>query len=433
MSPAVKRVIAAMGANSFGQGIIVLTQLLSLPLYLHFWDMSRYGMWLMISALPTYVSMTDVGMVTAAGTRMTMDMARGSVDAANAVFQSAFAFMLIVCGAVAALCIPLALLVPLKGLHTWDERIALAVLLCSTLLALFGGLNEAMFKATGRFASSLMVSNLTRLAEWAGWMAGLAIFGTFSAVAITGLVCRALSLSIAIYAANRGARGLRWGLAAASFSEIKSLIRPAVAFMSFPLSNALSIQGVTLLVGTLFGTATLAIFNAFRTLARITTQATSIFAHSLNVEFATRYSVAGGSGVKDAYFHAVRLGAAIALATSLLVYLLSPPLLAFWSHHRIAFRADLMSVLAVYAAFTGLWHVPRALLISTNEHVGLSLWTLVWAATSLLMSLALGKLLGVVGVALGITLAEAGIAITCNMVALHIARASAGSAIVVKV
>jgi len=67
-----RRIIAGMGANSFGMAITIGIQLISLPLFLHYWNTSTYGVWLMLSAIPAYLSMADVGMVTAAGNRMNM-------------------------------------------------------------------------------------------------------------------------------------------------------------------------------------------------------------------------------------------------------------------------------------------------------------------------------------------------------------------------
>ena len=90
-----RRIIAGMGANSFGMAISIGIQLVSLPLFLHYWNTSTYGVWLMLSAIPAYLSMADVGMVTAAGNKMTMAMGKEDLTEANRVFQSAQMFMAI--------------------------------------------------------------------------------------------------------------------------------------------------------------------------------------------------------------------------------------------------------------------------------------------------------------------------------------------------
>ena len=84
-----RRIISGFGSNLFGQLVTILIQILSLPIFLYYWDMSTYGSWLVLSALPSFLSMADVGMVQAAGNKMTMAMGRGEVAEANRIFQSA--------------------------------------------------------------------------------------------------------------------------------------------------------------------------------------------------------------------------------------------------------------------------------------------------------------------------------------------------------
>jgi O-antigen/teichoic acid export membrane protein len=172
-----RRVIAGMGANSFGMAITIGIQLASLPLFLYYWDTATYGKWLVLSAIPAYLSMADAGMVTAAGNKMAMAIGRGEPTEANRVFQSAQLFMAVVCCAIALAAIPVALLAPLPGIEDSDMRFALAALSLSTLLALVGGLSEAVFKATQRYATGTMLGNFTRMADWFGMMAGLALVG----------------------------------------------------------------------------------------------------------------------------------------------------------------------------------------------------------------------------------------------------------------
>jgi len=100
-----RRIVAALGAGAFGQAVNVLIQLLSLPAFLAVWSPTEYGVWLMLSAMTAYMSLADVGLVTAVGNELTMANGRGDGEATNRLFQSALAFMLAVCGGSALLSI----------------------------------------------------------------------------------------------------------------------------------------------------------------------------------------------------------------------------------------------------------------------------------------------------------------------------------------
>ncbi len=412
-----RRIIAGMGANSFGMAITIGIQLVSLPLFLHYWDTSTYGIWLMLSAIPAYLSMADVGMVTAAGNKMTMAMGKGDIPEANRVFQSALMFMAIVCGSLAILTVPLILWAPLPGLQTFDQRVALSALCVGVLLALFGGLSEAAFKSTERYAMGTMLGNFVRLGEWVGFMIGLVAVGSFAAVALCGLVVRLTGTLVGVVLTSQGKHGLHWGTQAAEKAEISAMIKPAVSFMAFPLANALSFQGLTLLVGALFGPVAVALFNTYRTIARVAVQVTAIFSHALWPEFSRLFGQ-GASSAIDKLFRRTSLFSAIqALLLSLILYFISPWLLQVWTHGAIKFVPSLMLLMLLYAAVAGIWHIPRVLLMSTNQHVGLAYWTLSAGMLSVGLAWVLSDLLHLNGVAVAMLISELFIAIVCTLLA----------------
>lgn len=68
------------------------------------------------------------------------------------------------------------------------------------------------------------------------------------------------------------------------------------------------------------------------------------------------------------------------------VLLVSPWLLQIWTHGRIEFVPRLMLWMLAYAAISGIWHVPRVLLMSTNQHVGLAGWSLAAGGLAVLLA-----------------------------------------------
>lgn len=413
----IRRVIAGMGANSFGMAITIGIQLVSLPLFLHYWDTATYGTWLMLSAIPAYLSMADVGMVTAAGNKMTMAIGKGDVREANRVFQSAQMFMAIVCGALAVLVVPLMLWAPLPGLATTDQRVALSAMSVGVLAALFGGLSEAVFKSTGRYATGTMLGNFVRLGEWLGFMIGLATVGSFAAVALGGLTVRLAGVLAGILLAQRGKHGLRWGTHAADSAEIRSMFKPAVSFMAFPLANALSFQGVTLLVGALFGPVAVALFNTYRTISRVAVQVTAIFSHALWPEFSRLFGQGATATLNGLFRRTSLLGAAQALLLSLVLYFLSPWMLQVWTHGAIEFVPSLMLLMLLYAAVGGIWHIPRVLLMATNQHVSLAYWSILAGVLSVGLAWLMGSELRLNGVGAAMLVSELFIAIVCSWLA----------------
>jgi O-antigen/teichoic acid export membrane protein len=420
MSPTKNRIVAALGAGAFGQAVNVGIQLLSLPAFLAVWTPAEYGVWLMLSALTAYIAMADVGLVTAVGTEMTMATGRGDRAGANRLFQSALAFMLLVCAVLAVLAMPLIAVLPLEVLKGGDCRAALAALTLTTMLALFGGLADSLFRATGRNATGIMGGNLVRLADWLGCMAGLAWVGSFEAVAIGGLLARAVGLAIMVVLSAKGDHGVLWRLDTACVAEVRRMARPALAFMAFPVANALNFQGTTLLVGHFFGPAALVLFNAYRTMSRLTMQFSAMFCHSVWPELSRLYGQGGAPAVRHLYWRTTFLCSALGVAISLMLYLAAPSILQVWTHGAIEMRPLLLAVMLLAAAVVGVTHMSKVMLIATNQHGQLAIWVMGSAVGALaLAALAVGPW-GLIGVAMSLVVAD----VTLGVVGFALAQRS---------
>ena len=77
----------------------VLIQLVQVPVFLHFWGKLLFGDWLLVSAIPVYLSFSNVGFGSVASNEMTMRMGREDQDGALAVFQSCWWLITGICSA----------------------------------------------------------------------------------------------------------------------------------------------------------------------------------------------------------------------------------------------------------------------------------------------------------------------------------------------
>lgn len=73
----ISRILRCLAATAFGQVITIVIQLVSVPLVLHFWGDRVYGEWLVLSVIPAYFAMSDVGFASIAANQMTILMAKG--------------------------------------------------------------------------------------------------------------------------------------------------------------------------------------------------------------------------------------------------------------------------------------------------------------------------------------------------------------------
>src|SRR5579875_1692237 len=83
-----RRLTLGFIVNWIGRASSTLVQLIQVPVFLHFWNTPLYGEWMIVNAIPAYLSFSNIGFGTVAGNEMTMLVARKERDSALRIFQS---------------------------------------------------------------------------------------------------------------------------------------------------------------------------------------------------------------------------------------------------------------------------------------------------------------------------------------------------------
>jgi len=103
-------------------------QLVGVPIFLHFWSVPLYGNWIVLSAIPSYLSFSSVGFGSVAGNEMTMRVARADRAGALRVFQSCWWLIAGLCAGIlllmsgALLFVPAARVLRLTEISEVDTR-----------------------------------------------------------------------------------------------------------------------------------------------------------------------------------------------------------------------------------------------------------------------------------------------------------------------
>ncbi|MGE0350785.1 lipopolysaccharide biosynthesis protein [Hydrogenophaga sp.] len=422
-----RRIASGAGAYGYAQVVSIGTQLVSLPLFLYHWDMATYGYWLALTALPFYLSLADAGISTASCNLMIGLIARGEKARAADVFQSAVAFLLLVALLVLAT-VALALWwLPATTLQAPQWKAVLMLLSVTVVLTLFCSLSEVIYKATGGYAAGTYLVTTGRLVDTLGGLTGLVLTQSFIGVATAMLLARLGYTALCIRLSQRRTDFLRWGVRRANRHDIRQAAAPGALFFSLTLTNALSLQGFTLLVTATLGPAATAVFNTYRTLSRIVVQIANALSNPLWPELTALKGHQGDGPFWALYRRANRLGLLIAAAGALLVYLVAPWLLEVWTHGQIPFVAASMALFLLYAAVCSATQVPRVVLMSINRHAGLAWQSLLAAVASLVVAWLIWPATGMTGMVAAMVLGEALVWLTATRAVrhLHSARAAA--------
>lgn len=406
-----QRIHAALAANGFGQAVTIGTQLLLTPLFFRLWGSERYGEWLMLSAIPAYLMLADLGVSSAGANEMAMRAGARDLAGAQQTFRGA--------QGVARLAAGLALLLGAlsAGLSAWSDWPALqhvshteaawVLLLLSLQVALgfSGGVVQAGFRCAGFNGLGTTWSNLGRLGE-ALTSAAVLIAGQGPlALCLVTLAVRAAFLAWQWALLRRRCDWLFHPPVPADRHLLRRLLWPSLAFMAFPVGYALALQGPILLIGSLFGSSAVAVFSAMRTLARLPVQFTNVLNNAVAPEVSRAHGEGRPEQVRRLHRTAWAATAGLGLLACLGLGLLGPWLSRVWlgpgRHDQLA----LLGLLAV-SWVSAVWNVSSIVLTATNAHVRLSVIFLGANTLGLGLAALAGEVLGMSGLLAALVLVE---------------------------
>jgi len=404
MSQQKARVAAGVAAHLYAQGVTIVTQLATLPIFLARWSTEQYGQWIVLSALPVYLSLADFGIVTAGGNLMSMHKARGETSEVNRVFHSSI-FIVVVMVPLLALCTVAPLLVFGFGLDI-DHRSALAALILASLLNVGCGLFDSAYRPFGKYPKVTLLLTTARVVDWAGSIAGLFIGGSLTSAAL-GLLCgRLLSCTAIFLFALRDVPEVTWNLRQVDGKLVKQLIRSGIGFLSFPIGNMLTLQGMVVLVGAQLGGGAVALFNTSRTLSRLLAQLAILTGKSMAPEISRLFG-AGKDHEADVLIKQLMWTILpLTLIGAVGLELLGPMILKHWSHGKIVFDRTVFTWLVAGAICAAYWQIRATKLTATNRHSLLATAFLIVSASALMVAYLTERSFGIAAAAASTCLVE---------------------------
>jgi len=367
MATSKARILSGVAANLYTQAVTVVMQLGSLPIFLSRWSTEEYGRWLIISAVPAYLAISDVGIMTAAGNSMAMHQARGETSMVNRIFNSALAALLLILPSL-ALGAGVLLTAYSFGLDI-DERKALFALILTGLLTVASTLFDAVYRSFGMYPRGTFLLTTVRVFDYCGIFAGFLIGDTLTSTGLGFLIVRAISTVVMLGLTRRDVPQVRWNLREMDFSLMGGLMRNGIGFLSFPLGYTLTLQGMVLIVGAQLGGSAVALFNSLRTLTRILSQISDAARRSVSPEISTLYGAGREAELNRLVDRVLWRVLLLVVVCACALALLGPWILSIWSHGKISFDGTVYAFLLIGAIAGAYWQVQSVRLTATNRHV----------------------------------------------------------------
>ena len=394
-----RRVVQGIGANGFGQVITLLTQIVSVPIFIAAWGLDLYGEWLVVSAIPTYLALSDIGLTATAGNLMAILGEKRDVKQMLSVYQSTWVMVSILSLAILALFwiftwfIDTSEFLGLARITGTMLNITLLLLFIYVVLSLQTGILQLPFRVTKENPLSVTIVNSIRLLEWFMATIVVVVGWTVAAVACAFVLTRTLgNIYLFWVLRNRKELALRLGIQHANLQVLKKILQPSIASMCFPIGLSLTLQGFIILIGHVVGSSGVALFNIYRTLTRVPIQAVTSINQAVWPEISYAY---GADDLKKTYRLVVRmlqLGIALGIAATGVIFAAGENIINIWITQPLEHNSALLIALALTAFIHIFWQPFWVAQVAINKHSFFAIVFLSISALSLFLGwLGLGK------------------------------------------
>lgn len=159
-----------------------------------------------------------------------------------------------------------------------------------------------------------------------------------------------------------------FGVSHSSMKEFKQIFKPAIAYVSIPFSQMITLQGGVQLINQLSDAKTIVAYSMSRTLMRLIIQLGIVTSNALKPELSR---LIGSGLLHDAQEFTYKISRNIKIIASVMyvsLLIIGPYLIELWSHGSVYLSRIELSIIGVHALVNVFWFVPATQLLAANKH-----------------------------------------------------------------
>lgn len=377
-------------ANFYGIGVVLLNQIFLVPFYIVFWGNELYSDWIVLSALTSIFSLSDAGLNSVIQNRFSIKMAEGDDSECRSLLASNYTIITLVLAIfllTSGIYLSVFDITDQMNLHVVDRTegsLIFIYLLFQVFITMYSGIANAVYRAVHKNSVAVYMDQTAKLFIVVITLACLYLQTSLSALCLCICIPNILLLFIKTFTAQKYYKYV-FSFKDVNFRLIRNLLPPSLAYMLFPVANAIIGQGFTLIVNKFWMADTVVLFNTTRTMCNFLKTFLNTITNSVWPEYSIAYGKNDHTRMQQLYKRTVHISllAAIAISTTLLIT--GPFVYDFWTRGKVVFEYGLMIAFLLDLNLNTIWNSGCVALISTNNHVKLGIMFSSFAFISLVL------------------------------------------------
>ncbi|WP_150122710.1 lipopolysaccharide biosynthesis protein [Rhodopirellula islandica] len=403
-----RRLAANFSVGMYSKSLILARQLAIVPLFISAWGPEYFGEWLLISSIPSFLAMSNLGVGTSAATRAVLALGAQNYREANSLCLTAIVFIALFGGPLLLAVASLALLgfqFPVSSFELlgapWPVFL---ILLGSVFPTQLCAPLEAYWIHGQRAAASSMILSTQVAVELVVTAAVVASGGMAFAVSIgilfSKLSCLVLYAVLSFSMVNRGAG------ATVSFGVLSKLLVSGIGFQLSAVWQAILFQGTLWVAALTLGTTGAAKWGTLRTLCRTGNQVLTLVNQSIAPELQNAIAKDEVGLARELHSAGVMVSIVLSVPMAIALSLFGPMVYEVWTKGMFSvppFAWWLMSLSLVLHSF---WWTSSVVHRASNRPWRINSLGVASAACSAFCMYYLSMAFGVSGLATGLVVFE---------------------------
>jgi Na+-driven multidrug efflux pump len=366
--------ILNLGAFGYGPLINIFIQLIQAPLFIIFWGVDRYGEWIVLTGIPMTLSLLDLGVSHASANKSALEAGEGRWDKVRNTLQTARLYSIVIGLIVVFLAVILSLFIDwtsvlkLNLITRSSASIVLITLSLSLAIQLQSGYLDAWMRCYSKEGLSVLIMGNSKIIEIIITSVFLSVGGGVIFVAFGCLLSSLIIRATHLIVSRKNAPHNLNKFGRTSWKQFKSIIKPSLGYIGFPLTQILTIQGGVQVLNQLASSEILVAFTMTRTLTRLLMQIGVVCNSSLK-PLLSRLIGSNQYNKATEVTRDTSLYASLIAAIGYGILILTGPLiLKIWSRGHVDVSREVIAAVGLHAFVNILWFIPIALIIAENKH-----------------------------------------------------------------
>jgi O-antigen/teichoic acid export membrane protein len=364
----------SINAQIFGFIVNVLIQLMSVPILIRFWGVDKYGSWLILFAIPSFVGVSDLGMGSAVSNKVVFFLNKKEISTVNRLINSSFYFITLLASLISLIFIIGShflyeyRIIEIDSFSKNEFYISFSLLVFYFFLAILLSLPQGLYRALDIYARGQMLSSFYKLVETLFLIISVYLNGNFIHVSLVIVLTRIIYFFVLFCDLKAKANWLIISKPFLDYSITSTLFKSSSSFMFISLGQSFVLQGIILIVGRFGSSSEVVMYSTSRTILNISKQVTGFINNAFWGELTSTFASKNAVKFKQTFHKLFNLSFIVNVLMSIVLIFTGIWVIKIWTNNSFEIDSLFFYLMILLIFIENIYNTDWVTMMSINSH-----------------------------------------------------------------